>query len=360
MSLAPGVTGVVMVKNDAERLAKCIASLKAACDRVIVLDTGSTDHSVEVARGSGVQVMEHPWTGGFDTSLNILLDAVETEWTFRLDSDEWVVPGSEGEVRRMTQQDPRIFLMACTRRNFIDTKRYTQDHQPRLWRTAPDMRFQGVVHEQFPKAVIEAKRAAGGHVALSSIRILHVGYVGIDTKEKHRRNAELVRKELELRPGQIYYEVSLADSLHVLGDPEGTSRIRAIVDTTVARQAPAEHDIVALPFQYEFDLVTVEDFESERVQAALDYTRKFWNDSPLPTYAAALLCRRLGRHELALEFFKTLHQMGESKRFRPCPGFAPEVIHGLAWIGIAEMAGKLGQLDLAAEFEKRIHNARRG
>src|SRR6185436_12736230 len=100
-----GLTLAVMVRDDAKKLDRCLASMRAFVDQLVVLDTGSKDDSIEVAKKYGATVHQIEWPDDFSVALNILLSKVETNWTFRLDSDEWLDPAQARAVRDLTTHD---------------------------------------------------------------------------------------------------------------------------------------------------------------------------------------------------------------------------------------------------------------
>ncbi|HWW55198.1 MAG TPA: glycosyltransferase, partial [Acidimicrobiales bacterium] len=74
------LTAAIIVKDEAEHLAGCLASISGVVDEVVVVDTGSTDDSVAVASGFGAVVLHHPWTGNFSEARNLGLDRATGDW----------------------------------------------------------------------------------------------------------------------------------------------------------------------------------------------------------------------------------------------------------------------------------------
>jgi (heptosyl)LPS beta-1,4-glucosyltransferase len=82
------VTGVVIALNEADRIGRCVASLRALCTRVVVLDSGSSDATVAVARAAGAEVVHQDWLG-FAAQKNAAIAQAQTGWVLLLDADEW-------------------------------------------------------------------------------------------------------------------------------------------------------------------------------------------------------------------------------------------------------------------------------
>lgn len=87
------LTGVVIAQNEADRIGRCVASLKALCTRVVVLDSGSGDDTVAVARAAGAEVVHQDWLG-FAAQKNAAIAQAQTDWVLLLDADEWFEAGA--------------------------------------------------------------------------------------------------------------------------------------------------------------------------------------------------------------------------------------------------------------------------
>ena len=78
----------VIVKNEEQHLAKCLMSVKPVVDEMIVIDTGSTDHSRDIARTFGAKVFDYDWNGDFSKARNFSIDQASGDWILVLDADE--------------------------------------------------------------------------------------------------------------------------------------------------------------------------------------------------------------------------------------------------------------------------------
>ncbi len=91
------LTGVVITRNEADRIERCVRSLAAVCGEVIVVDSGSTDRTCELARNSGARVIERGWPG-FAAQKNFAIAAAATPWVLLLDADEWLTEELQTEI----------------------------------------------------------------------------------------------------------------------------------------------------------------------------------------------------------------------------------------------------------------------
>lgn len=100
----PPLSGVVVAKNEADRIGRCIASLMPVCREVIVLDSGSTDDTVAIARGLGARVEHRDWDG-FARQKNAAIERAAQPWVILLDADEWLEPDAQQALRTLFADD---------------------------------------------------------------------------------------------------------------------------------------------------------------------------------------------------------------------------------------------------------------
>lgn len=93
------ITVIILTKNEELNIARAINSVKPVADRICVVDSGSTDKTVELARSLGAEVVEHPFvTHGQQFNWAVKELNVTTKWIFRLDADEEVTPELAQEI----------------------------------------------------------------------------------------------------------------------------------------------------------------------------------------------------------------------------------------------------------------------
>jgi len=93
----PQLSAIVITKNEAANIGDCLDSL-AFCDERIVVDCGSTDATVEIARGKGARVEHHEWIGD-GPQRNYALSLATGDWVLNLDADERVPPALAAEIK---------------------------------------------------------------------------------------------------------------------------------------------------------------------------------------------------------------------------------------------------------------------
>lgn len=96
----PPLSGVVIAKNEADRIGRCVASLAALCRDVLVLDSGSTDATAEIARAAGARVEQQVWLG-FAAQKNAAIARASQPWVLLLDADEWLDDDAPARIRAL-------------------------------------------------------------------------------------------------------------------------------------------------------------------------------------------------------------------------------------------------------------------
>lgn len=189
----------MIVRNEARCIARCLESVRPWVDRMVVLDTGSTDETMELARKAGALVYEKPWTGSFAEARNRSLELADADWNLVIDADEWIVSGGEG-LRSWCQGPTRLGAVCVRSLNDVGQNRNgaktLNQSQNWLTRVLPrGVRFERRIHEQ---VVSDLRRSR------IELYIDHDGYLEAQVATKGDRNRSLLLQDLEERPGDSY------------------------------------------------------------------------------------------------------------------------------------------------------------
>ncbi len=95
------VTLTMIVRNEEVNLAACLDSVRDLVDQIVVVDTGSTDRTMEIAVQSGAQVVQFPWCDDFAAARNRAIEAAHGEWILWLDADERLNPTNRMKARHL-------------------------------------------------------------------------------------------------------------------------------------------------------------------------------------------------------------------------------------------------------------------
>jgi glycosyltransferase involved in cell wall biosynthesis len=99
----PTLSAIVITRNEAHNVHDCLQSMHGLVDEIIVVDSQSTDNTVEIAQQLGAKVMQpHDWPG-FGPQKNRALDLATCDWVFSIDADERVTPELAAEIKTVLQ-----------------------------------------------------------------------------------------------------------------------------------------------------------------------------------------------------------------------------------------------------------------
>ncbi len=192
--LAPGLTVAMIVRDERENLAELLPVLVSGADDVIVVDTGSTDGSAEIARALGARVILDSWDDDFARARNRGLDDVRTSHVLWLDADDRIDPEVLARVRGEALARGRVGLFLLLVNEDADPTLVSSCLQLRVFPSDPRHRFAGRVHEQIAASLARTKTPT----ATIDAAIRHRGYVDPqEVARKARRNLRLLRREME-------------------------------------------------------------------------------------------------------------------------------------------------------------------
>lgn len=263
----PSLAAVLIVRDEADFLHDCLASLTGVVDEIVVHDTGSTDDTMDIAKRFGVTWSTGPWSGDFAAARNAALDGCRSDWVLSIDADERLT--AAGALRAVLG-DSTADAMTIAVHNLHHAMPYTH-RAPRLLRTAA-VRWAGRVHEQPVRLDGTAPRVADLEPAVASLR--HLGYADeAAQRAKSHRNAEIAASELaaleaDRRADDVqvsYAALDLARSLMSAGDTEAgivafervrrywpaAAAARSATDALARHHLAAGDDVVVLGLAHE-------------------------------------------------------------------------------------------------------------
>ncbi|MCS7263876.1 MAG: glycosyltransferase [Armatimonadetes bacterium] len=200
--LKPLVSLCMIVKNEAENLPRCLESVKGIVDEIVIVDTGSTDETTQIAERYGAKVIHFEWTGSFSDARNESLNHARGEWILWLDADEVLAEGKE-KLRKILEQGTEYdgFILPIV--SFVGYRSHREGHvHPgfRLFRNLKGIQFERNLHEQIAGSILKVKPDA--KFGVLAVWIEHYGYLKpmICRKQKIERNLELAKKDLRENP----------------------------------------------------------------------------------------------------------------------------------------------------------------
>jgi glycosyltransferase involved in cell wall biosynthesis len=206
----------MIAKNEEKNIGRCLQSVSGVVDEIIVVDTGSSDRTKQIAEGFGAKVQSFIWNDNFSDARNASLDLATGDWILFLDADEELAKES-GPILRKTVLESEVegyFIKIVNASGDESFPATSADMVFRLFRNKKNYRFKGIIHEQICDAIVE-KNGKLQCQFIEDVIIYHDGYLDshIKAKDKKRRNRILLEKELGNKPDdclvRFYYAVEL-------------------------------------------------------------------------------------------------------------------------------------------------------
>lgn len=210
----------MIVRNEERVLGDCLNSVKGIFNQTIVVDTGSTDRTREIAKEHGVELYDFPWPNSFSIARNESLKYAKGKWIFWMDADDTLPKQSAEIILRAAAMAPTDVVGFVVPVQFVENgvAGGTRVDHVKLFRNVPGLEFEGRIHEQ----ILASLRRAGGQIARLDAVVLHTGYdTSVEGQAKKRaRDEVLLKLDLEERPGHPFVLFNLGMTAHYLHDHE--------------------------------------------------------------------------------------------------------------------------------------------
>lgn len=187
--------GVVMiVKDEEDKLRACLDSVKNVVDEIVIVDTGSVDKTVDIARIYTDKIYSYPWQEDFSAARNFAIDKCSCKWILSLDADECLDTGA-GDLRVLiTNTASEAFFIPLKNCISPSGSDFNEIGVLRLFRNLPQYRFHGKIHEQI-------SITAQDLVRYSNYPIIIHSYIEPGRKQhKRRRNINMITEQLKNQP----------------------------------------------------------------------------------------------------------------------------------------------------------------
>lgn len=338
--MPPRLSLCVIAKDAAPSLEACLTSAQAVADEIVVVDTGSTDATPQVAQQLGARVYYHPWQEDFAAARNFALSQAEGDWVLFLDADEALFP-EDASLLAGLQPRPEVEGYFLLIHSLIDERgRQVVSPALRLFRRRPEYRWQGRVHEQILPSIMGANR---GRIEISEVRVKHWGYLAaqVDGADKIGRNLRLLQLELAERPDDPFVLFNLGV------EQQRSGRLaEALASYEQARQNldPA-WSFASLLEKRRTDCLIALGRLDEALAACRQAQAKFPAYTDL-AFQEGLILGALGQLGAAKQAWERCLELGDAP-----PWFTSEKGVGgwKAWLALAQACRQLGELEAAAQ-----------
>jgi tetratricopeptide (TPR) repeat protein len=301
------LTACLIVRDEERHLANCLHSIAEVADQIVIIDTGSVDQSVEIAKAFGATVGEFTWTNDFAAARNESLRLATGSWVLWIDADERLAPGALPTLLSAMIRT-HIGGYAIDIVNYL-SEETTEDrfvHSPcRLFQRLEGVAFEGTIHEQVGPSI---ERLGLPIARLDGTHFDHFGYRQdeMDAKSKAARNFAAITAALEHDPEDGFQWFNLGNAHFTAGDYEQAAA--ALARATDLVGPGAQHGQV-LHYMLAASLTALE--RAEEAISACHASRRAGYGGPLIDFAEAAAEFKAGNLEDAL----TLSQKAGDGRF---------------------------------------------
>ena len=185
-SQEPTISLCMIVKDEQDLLGQCLESVKNVVDEMVIVDTGSSDDTIKIAKSYGAKIFHYAWDGSFSKARNYGLQFASCDWILQLDADEALEKEDIHLLKRFIRSKEYVAVFVALLNDTDDgfSKHYFQ----RIFRKG-EAHYEGVVHNQL--------KYEGADV-ITEIRVYHYGYNLSKAKmdAKYRRTESLLLQQL--------------------------------------------------------------------------------------------------------------------------------------------------------------------
>jgi hypothetical protein len=336
----------LFTRNEAHNIERVLRSVAAVADEMVVVDTGSTDGTIERATQLGARVCPYAWQDDFAAARNYALDQATGDWALWINADEELLPAGLDRLPAYLAQDDAL-AYGLRVQELLQADRpdhFTETMQPRLFRRDAGVRYVGRLHPRFAAPLDELAGQQGKKVVPTDLILRHHGYLSVQTPGHLRWAVRLLEAELRDRPGQLHYLIEYGRHLLWLNDPRGHEVLAEAAEQVLqARDAPAAPaPTVGSLLEY---LLTVSPHQSRsRVsrEEARELALRWFRQSPPVLWALAQHHFQAGDARGAAALLEELLQRGRTGEYDHIAGFNPDILGPLALLNLGACYARLG------------------
>lgn len=209
----------MIVKNEEDCMDRCLKSVKPIVDEMIIVDTGSSDHTIDICRSYGADIYSYPWHDDFAAARNFGLERATGDWVIWLDADEEVADEGLEQLEHLLS-NTAVDLYSVQLMNYygkqISDYQVIQMAHPRIFRNGIGFRFKNPIHETLNVEEVLSKDEMETKMALAPIKVRHYGYLDkvVRDKQKSDRNLTLLLKQLRKQENNAWIHYHLASEYY--------------------------------------------------------------------------------------------------------------------------------------------------
>lgn len=211
----------IITKNDSSLLKQCLQRLtpyiRNGGHEIVIVDTGSTDSTLEMCKAYTESVYEFPWINDFSAARNFAASHAVNDWIFCIDSDEFITSWNEQDLQDQIAKHPKAiggFSLLCT--CGVGANQYDSNIKVYRLYNRRHFYFARPIHEQLEPF----DRESGHPCFMLDIKANHFTYSGTpkELMAKSQRNIKLLKEELQKKPCDPYLLFQLGQSYYMIED----------------------------------------------------------------------------------------------------------------------------------------------
>lgn len=332
----------MIVKNEENNIERCLNSVKNIVDEIVIVDTGSSDQTIEKAEAFGAKIYHFDWENDFAAARNYSLSKAGGDWLLLLDADEEFERQDADQLIAFLQNDDydgAHFII----HNYMSTEvsdNCTVHNGLRLLRNNRKYEYTGEIHEQITRV---DREEINNKFPLKEIRLYHYGYMDseVQNKQKRKRNIPILEKQLQRNPEDAFTLFNLGNEYLAMNDCQKALEIYFRASAHLeAQKAFTPHLLFRMIYCFD---------HLKQYENALIYSRIALDFYPASTdlkYAQASVYYKLKRYTLAIEGIQKCLEMGDS----------PSTIKFITGCGDFRAACTLGEIYFELEdYEKALY-----
>ena len=197
------ISACVIVKNEEKNIARWLKNVKKYANEIIVVDTGSTDKTVEIVKKSKAKLYFFKWINDFSAAKNFAISKAKGNWIVFLDADEYFTPLACKRLRPYIESihnDGKVMGLRSPLINIDednDNEVLSSVEQVRVFRKDKHVFYREPIHEY-----IDSTKKGAYPFIISDLTIYHTGYSASVNRQKTERNLELLKLDIERSGGE--------------------------------------------------------------------------------------------------------------------------------------------------------------
>ncbi|HBW38560.1 glycosyltransferase family 2 protein [Desulfosporosinus sp. BICA1-9] len=205
----------MIVRNESVYLADCLESVKSEVDEIVIVDTGSTDDTISIARRYTPNVYSFPWNNDFSAARNFAIEHASGDWILALDADEEIQFQGPKSLHALLdrEKDKEAFLLPLLNPVSDSTGEYNTFYVLRLFRNNGGYQYVGMIHEQVSLPDQQKVGLAKGPILKHKSLPLKIRH------QKRIRNLNLLKKASQEDPHNPFLHYYLGVEWLMLGKP---------------------------------------------------------------------------------------------------------------------------------------------